>query len=74
METDAKDYLYSAALIGLVLAATALVALSVQDWLASIPVAYASVALLFLLAGAYGGFTALSLAGLAACVVRKPDG
>jgi acetyltransferase-like isoleucine patch superfamily enzyme len=66
METDAKDYLYSACLIGLVLVATSLLLVAAQGWLAAGLGPYVSIALFFLFAVAYGGITALVLAILSA--------
>lgn len=66
METNAKDYVYSSCLIGLVVAATALTLWAAHGWLTSLFGAFAAIALLALLALAYGGFTAVVLAVLAA--------
>ncbi len=66
METNAKDYVYSGSLIGLIVAVTALTLWAAHDWLTSLLGAFAAIALLALLALAYGGFTAVLLAVLAA--------
>jgi acetyltransferase-like isoleucine patch superfamily enzyme len=74
METDGRDYLYSAGLIGLVLLATIFLLVPVQGWLASVLGPYASIALFFLFAITYGGFTALVLAILSAWLpLREGD-
>ena len=74
METDARDYLYSGCLIGLVLIATALLLVPMQGWLTSILGPYAAIALFFLFALAYGGFTALVLTILAVLLpLREGD-
>ncbi len=62
METDYKDYLYCAGLIGLVLAATTLAVMMVGGPLASLLGPYAAIPLFLLLALAYGGFTVIVLA------------
>lgn len=62
METDTKDYLYSASLIGLVLATTAVTLVAVDAWLAPALGAYAPIAMVTLFVLSYGGFTALLLA------------
>lgn len=62
METDSKDYLYSAALLGPTLAGTALVIAAVQGWLVALLGPYAAIALLLLLALSYGGLTTVVLA------------
>lgn len=61
METEAADYFYSAALIGVVLAATASLLWVSEGWLQSMG-AYAAIGIIVLFAIAYGGFTALLLA------------
>lgn len=61
METDAKDYLYSASLIGVVLATTAVSLMAIDAWLASALGAYTPIAMFILFVLAYGGFTALLL-------------
>jgi len=66
MKTNAKDYVYSAALIGLILVATILSLLAAQGWLMAWLGPYAPIALFFLFAVAYGGFTSLVLAVLSA--------
>ena len=62
VKTEIKDYVYSICLIGLIVAATALLLGAVQEWLVSTLGSYASIAVFFLFALAYGGLTALSLA------------
>ena len=66
METDSKDYLYSVGLIGLVLAATGVLLVVVEGWLASVLGSYTAIVMLILLVLAYGGFTAVVLALLSA--------
>lgn len=62
MKTDAKDYLFSAALIGLVLAASLVLLAFLHDWLVStLGPSLGAIAMFFLFAYAYGGFTALVL-------------
>lgn len=62
MKTDAKDYLFSAALIGLALAASLLLLALLKDWLTDwLGPAFTPIALFFLFAYGYGGFTALFL-------------
>jgi acetyltransferase-like isoleucine patch superfamily enzyme len=74
METDASDYVYSSALIGLVLAATVSVLWVAQRWLEAIPGPYLSIALVLLFALLYGGFTALVLAAVSAWLpLREGD-
>lgn len=68
METSSKDYLYSASLIGLVLASTGVSLIAVEAWLASALGAYAPIAMVALVVLAYGGFTALLLAIVSACL------
>ena len=64
METDAWDYVYSSALISLVLAATVSVLWVAQAWLQSVLGPYLAIALLLLFALLYGGLTALLLAAV----------
>ena len=73
MKTDAQDYLYSAALIGLALAATIALLFFLQGWLASYlgPV-YTPIGLFFLFAYGYGGFTALFLGLLSVWLPLHP--
>lgn len=66
MQTDAKDYLFSASLIATALAATALLLAGMQESLASILGPYSAIALLILFAAIYGGSTVLLLAMLSA--------
>jgi acetyltransferase-like isoleucine patch superfamily enzyme len=74
MQTDAKDYVYSACLIGLVLIATALLLVPMQGWLTSILGPYVAIALILLFAIFYGGITALLLAVLSALLpLREGD-
>lgn len=73
MKTEAKDYLYSAALIGLVLATTVLLLVLLQEWLVFLlSPSYAPIALFFLFACGYGGFTALILGLLAIWLPLRP--
>ncbi|OYY95553.1 MAG: hypothetical protein B7Y41_03370 [Hydrogenophilales bacterium 28-61-23] len=73
MKTDAKDYLYSAALIGLVLATTLLLLFLLQSWLVSVlGPSLAPIALFFLFAYGYGGFTALFLGLLSIWQPMRP--
>ncbi|HZL27323.1 MAG TPA: hypothetical protein VFC39_12430 [Acidobacteriaceae bacterium] len=65
MQTDAKDYLYCAGLIGLAAAGTTCVVALVQPWFLGMLGPYAPVALFFLFAMVYGGFTAFLLAVIA---------
>ncbi len=73
MKTEAKDYLYSAALIGLVLAATVVALMLAQGWLVSVlGPSFAPIVLFFLFAYAYGGFTAIFLRVLAFWLPPRP--
>ena len=62
MRTEAGDYLYSAALIGMVVAATASALWVAEPWLRAALGSYAAIGMLLLFAFGYGGFTALLLA------------
>ena len=66
MKTDSRDYLYSAALISLILAATTVFLVTLEAWVASVLGAYAPIAMFILLVASYGGFTALALAVVSA--------
>jgi len=73
MKTEAKDYLYSSALIGLVLAATIFLLALLQGWLLSLlGPTYAPIALFFLFAYGYGVFTALFLSVLTRWLPLRP--
>ena len=73
METDARDYVYSAGLIGLVLVATGSVA-GGAGVAAAVLGPYVSIGLFFLFAISYGGFTALLLAAVSAWLpLREGD-
>lgn len=61
MKTDARDYLYSASLIGVILATTAVSLVAIEAWLAPALGAYTPIAMFILFVLAYGGFTALLL-------------
>ena len=74
METHPKDYLYSAGLIGVVLASTVLVLAGIQGWVISLLGVYSPIALFLLFALIYGGFTAVVLAVLSAWLpLREGD-
>ena len=62
METEAADYVYSAALIGVVLAATSSLLWVAEGWLHAVLGSYAAIGMLALFAIGYGGFTAVLLA------------
>lgn len=62
METDSKDYLYSATLITSILTASGLLLIGVEGWLASILGLYTVIVMFVLLLLAYGGLTAMLLA------------
>jgi len=73
MKTEIQDYLYTAALIGLILAATVLLVGWARSWLAfALDPAYVPLALFFLFAYAYGVLTALALRLLAAWLPLRP--
>ena len=74
METDASDYVYSGALIGLVLVATVSLLSVVQGWLQAILGPYFSIGLFLLFVILYGGLTALVLTAVSAWMpLREGD-
>jgi len=74
MDTDASDYVYTVALIGLILSATVSLLWLAQGWLQAVLGPYFSIGLLFLFAILYGAFTALLLAAISALLpLREGD-